>query len=50
MQICNNFFVNHEQNNLELFLNHTFRVRGTQADSWSGEGVWNFYGARIFFF
>ena len=38
MQICNNFFVNHEQNNLELFLNHRFRVRDTRVDSLPGEG------------
>ena len=38
MQICNNFFVNHEQNNLELFLTHKFRVKDTRVDSLPGEG------------
>ena len=50
MQIYNNFFVNHEQNNLELFLNHKFRVRDTRADSLPGGGRMEFlWGMNILF-
>ena len=47
MQICNNFFVNHEQNNLELFLNHKFRVRETRVDSLPGGGMEFLWGMNI---
>ena len=35
--------------NLELFLNHKFRVRDTRVDSWPGEGVWNSMGQEYSF-
>ena len=50
MQICNNFFVTHEQNNLELLLNHKFRVRDTRVDSWPGEGGREFLWGRSILF